>query len=425
MRTGLVTGFILLSIFLIASALADENSKLKWEENGHYYEIANGNLSWNDARSYAETQQFTDPGTGLVYKGHLATITSPEENSWIVQNIISRLNGTTYDIWLGGYRDEGFVGKPSEGWHWITGELWTWTNWNPGKPDNYSSYDERFLEIRDYQGFWSDENSQGSKHADRSMLIEYEPTTGQTISKEVSSTPGNFIDPLTKENPEFWNKSDGHCNKKPFFNIWCANHVTLSNEGMDITLNDNPCQCKEHCEDCETQKYASGEIRTNCSYGFGRLEASIKAPKAEGTVTALFTYADPSKSGKQDEIDIELLGKDTTGMQANYWTNGIQHPYWINLKDKLKDPQFDTSNKFHKYRFIWNEKTIRWYVDDVQVCEIPDEKYTDLPPKTPGQIIMSLWAWKDFCLPLDCWAGNFEYSNPVHAYFKDIRYISN
>jgi hypothetical protein len=66
-------------------------------------------VNWNEAKSYAEKQQFTDPQTGITYKGHLATITSPEENSWIAQNLVAELSGSNNVFWLGGYQDENAV----------------------------------------------------------------------------------------------------------------------------------------------------------------------------------------------------------------------------------------------------------------------------------------------------------------------------
>jgi hypothetical protein len=139
--------------------------------NGHYYKLVAKNLNWNNAKVYAENQQFTDPNTRAIYRGHLATIASPEESSWVVQNLISSLSGQS-KIWLGGYQEEGYEGKPSEGWHWITGEPWSWTNWNSGEPNDYDS-NERYLELWGHaNGRWSDEDVYHVNN--KYLLIEYE-----------------------------------------------------------------------------------------------------------------------------------------------------------------------------------------------------------------------------------------------------------
>jgi len=157
--------------------------KLNWNNNGHYYQVAEKTMNWDDAKAYAESQQITDPDTGVIYRGYLATITSLEENSWVFQNIISPLNVQNC-AWLGGYREEGYDDKPSEGWHWVTGEPWSWTNWDDSEPNNWNNVDERYLAIstsdfRDYKkGMWNDLPITGLDfgHTDY-LLIEYEPIT--------------------------------------------------------------------------------------------------------------------------------------------------------------------------------------------------------------------------------------------------------
>jgi len=97
--------------------------------NGHYYEVVSvpGGISWTDAKAAAE-----------LGGGYLATITSQEENDFVyslVDNDIYwgvfgsvRVNGP----WLGGFHEA--VGIPSE-WKWVTGEPFTYSNWDSTQPD--------------------------------------------------------------------------------------------------------------------------------------------------------------------------------------------------------------------------------------------------------------------------------------------------
>jgi len=179
----------LLLIFALPSSQADNASKIKWDEDGHYYEIIHSTLNWDEARAYAESQQFAENDTGIVYFGHLAIITSLEENSWVLQNIISPLNAQNYSIWLGGYQETGYEGRPLEGWNWTTGEPWAWSNWNPGEP-NDANGGERHLEMWGLflprcedpgcrlMGMWNDEMFAGLAGVTEYILIEYEPMTG-------------------------------------------------------------------------------------------------------------------------------------------------------------------------------------------------------------------------------------------------------
>lgn len=60
-----------------------------------------------------------------------------------------------------------------------------------------------------------------------------------------------------------------------------------------------------------------------------------------GVVSSFFTYTGPSDNNPWDEIDIEFLGKDTTKVQFNYYTNGVGgHEF-------LYDLGFDASESYH------------------------------------------------------------------------------
>ena len=84
--------------------------------------------------------------------GHLATSTSAEKNSFLK----SVAEGCT--VWLGAKR----VG---ESWNWITGETWSYTNWDSPdsdgryQPDNYGGYQDA-LSMRS-NGKWDDLSSSG------------------------------------------------------------------------------------------------------------------------------------------------------------------------------------------------------------------------------------------------------------------------
>lgn len=79
-------------------------------------------------------------------KGHLATITSHNENEWIKRNLLT--NATT--LWLGG-TDEGNEGV----WSWVTDEFWDFTFWNNGEPNNNGN--ENHLQITP-TAYWNDSN---------------------------------------------------------------------------------------------------------------------------------------------------------------------------------------------------------------------------------------------------------------------------
>ena len=85
--------------------------------NGHSYYRSTGSMTWTDARTAC-----TNMG------GHLVTVTTAAENNFI------------FNLWPSGWiglSDEAVEGQ----WRWVTGEPYTWGNWNPGEPNNAGNED--------------------------------------------------------------------------------------------------------------------------------------------------------------------------------------------------------------------------------------------------------------------------------------------
>ena len=80
--------------------------------NGHYYEYVTTAVTWDAARTAAEGMSYM--GT----PGHLATLTSDEENTFVVDNLGAAV---TADAWIGAFQEPG-TAEPSADWQWVTGE---------------------------------------------------------------------------------------------------------------------------------------------------------------------------------------------------------------------------------------------------------------------------------------------------------------
>jgi hypothetical protein len=90
--------------------------------NGHYDEyVPAEHSSWTDANAAASSLSYA----GLP--GHLATVTSPEENAFVTDLlplVIAAGNEVTQEAYLGGVQIDT-IGSPTEGWSWLTGEPWS------------------------------------------------------------------------------------------------------------------------------------------------------------------------------------------------------------------------------------------------------------------------------------------------------------
>jgi len=233
------------------------------------------------------------------------------------------------------------------------------------------------------------------------------PTVALTKTPTRTPTPsGGFLDNLDSYNTSLFAKSDGWTNGSPFNVGWRADHISFAGGIMTITLDNLTCP-----SGCSNMPYASGEYRRNVLSGYGLYEGNFKAAKASGIVGgSFFLYTGPSDSQPWDEIDIEILGKDTTQMQTNYFTNSVGgHETLIPLG-------FDASAALHTYGIEYRATSINWYVDGVLV-HTENGSRGALPSHTM-KLMMNLWPG----IGVDSWLGAFTYTGPLYAQASWLKY---
>jgi|GEM_PF-3950242 len=133
--------------------------------NGHLYEVLDngGNITWQAARFDAEERG-----------GHLATITSLEENQFVTALTSSK------EVWMGGFQSPGSP-EPRGGWTWVTGESFDFAQWDTSQPNNSSSYSD-YLLIKN--GLWNDTTY---NYGTRYYVVEHDSVP--TDSTPIPSTP--------------------------------------------------------------------------------------------------------------------------------------------------------------------------------------------------------------------------------------------
>nr|WP_110931271.1 glycoside hydrolase family 16 protein [Paenibacillus bouchesdurhonensis] len=209
-----------------------------------------------------------------------------------------------------------------------------------------------------------------------------------------------FWEPMTYYNSQTWEMANGYSNGNMFNCTWRANNATFTNDGKLRLALTSPSYNKFDC----------AEYRSKFKAGYGLYEVNMKPAKNVGIVSSFFTYTGPTDGTPWDEIDIEFLGKDTTKVQFNYFTNGVGG------NEKIIDLGFDASQSFHTYAFDWQPNSITWYVDGVA-----KHRATKNIPKTPGKIMMNIWNGTG----VDSWLGPYNGANPLYAYYDWVRYTSN
>lgn len=151
----------------------------------HYYEVIympTGTVNWYQAAYLAD-----DAG------GYLASITTKEENEFLFnliddnkyfwkfpKYIEGKSKGNHYEIMigpmLGGFKHDASV-KPIEGWEWLSGEKWEYTNWAQNLDDGVIDKDPRDN---------TQPNNSGEQHSQR--------TIGFGELNQPVSTWGDFSD---------------------------------------------------------------------------------------------------------------------------------------------------------------------------------------------------------------------------------------
>ena len=126
------------------------------EFNGHYYTYVKGLFTYAEAEAAAATAG-----------GHLATITSAEENAFLA----SLIAGKDLGAWLGG-NDAGTEGQ----WQWTQGPeagttFWNglsgggapggqYSKWGPGEPNGqWNGFEEDHLHMMANSDLWNDISS--------------------------------------------------------------------------------------------------------------------------------------------------------------------------------------------------------------------------------------------------------------------------
>ena len=128
--------------------------------------------SWFSALEAAEVETI-----GGV-SGHLATVTSEEENAFVLEaalNFFAEREDRPAAIFLGGFQAAP-GGPPEDDWEWVTGEDWEYTRWAAGEPNDYRGTPEDYLEmwlVDSAPGWWNDDVDE-SALADGWYIVEWE-----------------------------------------------------------------------------------------------------------------------------------------------------------------------------------------------------------------------------------------------------------
>ena len=153
---------------------------------GHYYKLyKNTANTWEEAEKYCEN-----------LSGHLATISSAQEDKFAYDNLVRNGAETAYF---------GFTDSKQEGtWEWVTGEPVVYTNWYQGEPNNsgdedYASYYYKFT-----NGQWNDGNfGHGTDNDKQYFLCEWDEYSVSWSNRKNSSLSTNRLTVYQNSNGKY------------------------------------------------------------------------------------------------------------------------------------------------------------------------------------------------------------------------------
>jgi endo-1,3-1,4-beta-glycanase ExoK len=215
-------------------------------------------------------------------------------------------------------------------------------------------------------------------------------TAGPLFAQQ-GATGTSFVEEFDRLDRKVWYISDGW-NNGPHQNCtWSKNRVEVRDGKLVLSFD---------VAKAGDRKYACGEIQTRKRFGYGTYETRMKSATGSGLNSAFFTYIGPTDKKPHDEIDFEVLGKDTGRVQVNQYIAGKGG------NEKLIEVAGGADAGFNDYAFVWQKDRLRYYVNGALVHEVTD------PAKLPDnaqKIFLSLWGTDT----LADWMGPFSFNGPA------------
>lgn len=141
--------------------------------NDHWYYVYNIEeiKDWKSAKEFCEEQN-----------GHLATISSEEENQFIYNYM---KNDMGYQSAYFGFTDENTEGT----WEWVNGEEVVYTNWNSTEPNQENAKEDYAMFYYKYNdGFWNDGDFDGKTiNGGTAFICEWESSSADRSEEQEDS----------------------------------------------------------------------------------------------------------------------------------------------------------------------------------------------------------------------------------------------
>ena len=197
----------------------------------------------------------------------------------------------------------------------------------------------------------------------------------------------SFFETFDHLSPSTWEISNGWSNGAYQGCTWSKTKVRIESGHLVLTLGRVPSG---------EPVYQCAEIQSRAFYDYGTFEVRMRAARASGTNSAFFTYVGPPHGQPHDEIDFEVLGRNTREVQVNTYVAGKGG------HEQTVPNGTDSADEFVDYAFEWTPDRVRWFVNGKLLHEISGRG--ENVPTHAAKIYLSIWNGHG----LDDWLGRFE-----------------
>lgn len=201
----------------------------------------------------------------------------------------------------------------------------------------------------------------------------------------------SFHDDFDQLDLSRWYVSDGWANGSHQNCQWSEREVEAANGLLLVGFAPVPAG---------DRAYRCGEVQTRTAFGPGVFEARLKVPSGSGLNAAFFTYIGPAQGQQHDEIDFEILLKDTDQVHTTTFVNGVSGDGTIGSGEYLPLP-YSAHSEFIDYAVIWTADRMDFYLNGELSRTITDPAVI---PVTPQRIFFSFWGSDT----LSDWMGPFS-----------------
>lgn len=211
------------------------------------------------------------------------------------------------------------------------------------------------------------------------------------LAAQEGATGTSFVEEFDTLDKKVWYVSDGWNNGAHQNCTWSKDQVAVTDGRLELSFD---------AKKLGERDYACGEVQTKKRFGYGTYEVRMKAATGTGLNSAFFSYIGPADKKAHDEIDFEVLGKNTSRVQLNQYVAGKGG------NEKLVDVAGGADADFNDYAFVWQKERLRYYVNGALVHEVTDPKAL---PNNAQKIFLSLWGTDT----LSGWMGKFAFAGPT------------